>query len=68
MLNNKQLGKIWTPEGPSYGPVNSLVGKGESIVNLQDQTGSIVRDGQYDKIQSRQTLNKMMTILYLVIC
>lgn len=64
MLNDKQIGNIWTPEGPSYGPVNSLVGRGESIVNLQNQTGSIVRAGQYgqDTVPSNVQQNDDNTI------
>ena len=34
--------KVWTPNGYQYGPVNSLVGKGESIIDYTNGTGTLV--------------------------
>ena len=39
-------GKVWTPSGYQAGPVNSLVGKGESIINYEDGTGTLVTKGK----------------------
>lgn len=38
--------KVWTPSGYTNGPVNSLVGKGESIIDYTNQTGTLVTKGQ----------------------
>lgn len=38
--------KVWTPNGYQYGPVNSLVGKGESIINYTNGTGTLVTKGK----------------------
>ena len=38
--------KVWTPNGYQAGPVNSLVGKGESIINYNDGTGTLVTKGK----------------------
>lgn len=38
--------KVWTPSGYSLGPVNSLVGKGESIIDYNNGTGTLVTKGQ----------------------
>lgn len=61
---NKQYGNVWTPNGPQFGQINSLVGKGESIINLKDQQGSIVRSGQVgrDTIPSNVTEDDDNTI------
>ena len=37
--------KVWTPNGYQVGPMNSLVGKGESIINYSNGTGSLVTKG-----------------------
>lgn len=37
--------KVWTPNGYQVGPTNSLVGKGESIINYSKGTGSLVTKG-----------------------
>lgn len=38
--------KVWTPSGYHLGPVNSLVGKGESIIDYNNGTGTLVTKGQ----------------------
>lgn len=38
--------KVWTPNGYQSGPVNSLVGKGESIIDYTNGTGTIVTKGK----------------------
>lgn len=38
--------KVWTPNGYQSGPVNSLVGKGESIVDYTNGTGTLVTKGK----------------------
>lgn len=38
--------KVWTPSGYHTGPVNSLVGKGESIIDYNNGTGTLVTKGQ----------------------
>lgn len=38
--------KVWTPNGYQSGPVNSLVGKGESIINYTNGTGTLVTKGK----------------------
>lgn len=47
MLNRRN--KVWSPSGYEYGPVNSLVGKGESIINFNNQTASYVKTGKVGK-------------------
>lgn len=42
MLN---VNKVWTPNGYQAGPVNSLVGKGESIIDYTNGTGTLVTKG-----------------------
>lgn len=37
---------VWTPSGYQKGPVNSLVGKGESIIDYTNGTGTLVTKGQ----------------------
>lgn len=37
--------KVWTPNGYQSGPVNSLVGKGESIIDYTNGTGTLVTKG-----------------------
>lgn len=37
--------KVWTPSGYQSGPVNSLVGKGESIIDYTNGTGTLVTKG-----------------------
>lgn len=43
MLNGN---KVWTPNGYQAGPVNSLVGKGESIIDYTNGTGTLVTKGK----------------------
>lgn len=38
--------KVWTPNGYQEGPVNSLVGKGESIIDYKNGTGTLVTKGK----------------------
>lgn len=38
--------KVWTPNGYQSGPVNSLVGKGESIIDYANGTGTLVTKGK----------------------
>lgn len=38
--------KVWTPNGYQSGPVNSLVGKGESIIDYTNGTGALVTKGK----------------------
>lgn len=38
--------KVWTPNGYQNGPVNSLVGKGESIIDYTNGTGTLVTKGK----------------------
>lgn len=37
--------KVWTPSGERFGPVNSLVGKGESIIDYNNGKASYVNKG-----------------------
>ena len=43
MLN---VTKVWTPNGYQAGPFNSLVGKGESIIDYTNGTGTLVTKGK----------------------
>ena len=38
--------KVWTPNGYQQGPTNSLVGKGESIIDYTNGTGTLVTKGK----------------------
>ena len=38
--------KVWTPNGYQAGPTNSLVGKGESIIDYTNGTGTLVTKGK----------------------
>lgn len=38
--------KVWTPNGYQAGPVNSFVGKGESIIDYTNGTGTLVTKGK----------------------
>lgn len=38
--------KVWTPNGYQAGPVNSLVGKGESIIDYTNGAGTLVTKGK----------------------
>lgn len=38
--------KVWTPNGYQSGPINSLVGKGESIIDYTNGTGTLVTKGK----------------------
>lgn len=41
-----KVNKVWTPNGYQGGPVNSLVGKGESIIDYTNGTGTLVTKGK----------------------
>ena len=41
-----KINKVWTPNGYQQGPVNSLVGKGESIIDYTNGTGTLVTKGK----------------------
>lgn len=36
---------VWTPQGVQYGPVNSLVGKGETMADLQSGDATLITQG-----------------------
>ena len=38
--------KVWTPNGYQSGPINSLVGKGESIIDYTNGIGTLVTKGK----------------------
>lgn len=38
--------KVWTPNGYQVGPTNSMVGKGESIIDYINGTGTLVTKGK----------------------
>lgn len=38
--------KVWTPNGYQVGPTNSMVGKGESIIDYTNCTGTLVTKGK----------------------
>lgn len=38
--------KVWTPNGYQAGPTNSMVGKGESIIDYTNGTGTLVTKGK----------------------
>lgn len=40
------INRVWTPNGYQAGPVNSLVGKGESIIDYTNGTGTLVTKGK----------------------
>lgn len=42
----KDMNKVWTPTGYRRGTINSMVGKGESIVNFNRGTGTLITKGQ----------------------
>lgn len=42
----KKYRKVWTPSGLQDGPMNSLVGKGESIINFNTGKAALVTDGR----------------------
>ena len=48
-INNNIFGTTWTPNGPQFGPINSLVGKGESIVDYTKGEASYVDRGTKGK-------------------
>ena len=41
----KDMNKVWTPSGFKNGHINSMVGKGESIINFNRGTGALVTKG-----------------------
>lgn len=43
--NGKMSQQTWTPDGQQYAPVNSLVGKGESIIDYTEGKASYVDKG-----------------------
>lgn len=58
--------KVWTPNGYQAGPVNSLVGKGESIIDYTNGTGTLVTRVRLVLIISLALLEEMMIMLQLV--
>lgn len=42
----KDMNKVWAPTGYRNGHVNSMVGKGESIINFNRGTGTLVTKGK----------------------
>ena len=40
-----KIGKVWTPNGPQVGPINSLAGKNESIINYNEGTSTYISEG-----------------------
>lgn len=44
--NSGKDNNVWSPYGYHKGPINSMVGKGESILNLQDETATYVSKGK----------------------
>lgn len=42
----KKTRKVWTPSGQQYGQMNSLVGKGESIINYNTGKATLVTKGK----------------------
>ena len=42
----KDMNKVWTPTGYRNGHINSMVGKGESIINFNRGTGALVTKGK----------------------
>lgn len=42
----KDMNKVWTPTGYRNGHINSMVGKGESIINFNRGTGTLVTKGK----------------------
>ena len=38
--------QVWTTNGYTQGPINSLVGKGESIIDYTNGTGTLVTKGK----------------------
>lgn len=44
--NMNTYNKVWSPDGFQYGNTNSVVGKGESIINFNSGKGSIVTKGK----------------------
>ena len=43
--NGKMSQQTWTPDGQQYAPVNSLVGKGESIIDYTEGKASYINKG-----------------------
>lgn len=41
----KDMNKVWTPSGFKNGHINSMVGKGESIINFNRGTGTLITKG-----------------------
>lgn len=58
--------KVWTPNGYQTGPVNSLVGKGESIIDYTNGTGTLVTRVRLELIISLALLEEMIIMLQLV--
>lgn len=44
-LKEGEYGPVWTPNGVSYGPVNSYAGKGETIADLDKGEASLITEG-----------------------
>lgn len=57
-------GKVWTPFGQQHGPINSLVGKGESLIDYDNGKASVVTKGtkRIDNIPSNAKEGDNITI------
>lgn len=42
----RKISTVWTPSGRTTGPVNSLVGKGESLINYNTGNATLVTKGK----------------------
>lgn len=58
--------KVWTPNGYQSGPVNSLVGKGESIIDYTNGTGTLVTKGKVGVDNQPSSVSAMIAMLQLV--
>lgn len=62
--NSYGYGKVWTPFGQQHGPINSLVGKGESLIDYDNGKASVVTKGtkRVDNIPSNAKEGDNITI------
>lgn len=62
--NSYGYGKVWTPFGQQNGPINSLVGKGESLIDYDNGKASLVTKGtkRVDNIPSNAKEGDNITI------
>lgn len=62
--NSYGYGKVWTPFGQQNGPINSLVGKGESLIDYDNGKASVVTKGtkRVDNIPSNAKEGDNITI------